>query len=379
MSSSKKPTDNDDTNSIKRNTPPEGCVRQSVVLDLVFEKLLTGLSTDIAMRMHRLMKTGVYPSSEGLIPKSREDVYPELYTTRNTTGEEECQRYSVYVPQRKKRRTLEEQEQDAQTFYGKDYLEESKAEIAASEAAVAADAAAAAAERVAMASANDLNDKKESPAETSTGTASAGTTPSNENNIMPGADSKEEGTNTTKGSSSKEEGGTAVMGRHVGKQPPASRLPHQAPRRPSSQQSPTAAAAAAAAVVKSSQPPTVKSSPQHAAAVAAAPQQTQSTATTKQTTMNHHYLDIWGKLQPKEPKGMMDCKVCGRQVNTLRYAPHLDKCMGIGTTVRAAALAASGFVPNPQLQQSSGAGTGNANTTTQGMMSATSSVSTTKK
>jgi Sgf11 (transcriptional regulation protein) len=47
--------------------------------------------------------------------------------------------------------------------------------------------------------------------------------------------------------------------------------------------------------------------------------------------------DVWGRNPPKEPKEMVECSICNRQVNTLRFAPHLDKCMGIGTTVRAAA------------------------------------------
>ena len=46
--------------------------------------------------------------------------------------------------------------------------------------------------------------------------------------------------------------------------------------------------------------------------------------------------DIWGRYPPKELKNPIDCPICGRQVNTLRFAPHLDKCMGIGTTSRAA-------------------------------------------
>jgi len=47
--------------------------------------------------------------------------------------------------------------------------------------------------------------------------------------------------------------------------------------------------------------------------------------------------DIWGRIPPKEPKLSATCPVCSRQISTLRFAPHLDKCMGIGTTARAAA------------------------------------------
>lgn len=53
-----------------------------------------------------------------------------------------------------------------------------------------------------------------------------------------------------------------------------------------------------------------------------------------QITTSH---DIWGRIPPKEPKAAAKCPVCSRYVSTLRFAPHLDKCMGIGTTSRAAA------------------------------------------
>ena len=45
--------------------------------------------------------------------------------------------------------------------------------------------------------------------------------------------------------------------------------------------------------------------------------------------------DIWGRHPLKEPREWTECPVCKRSVNTLRFAPHLDKCMGIGTMARA--------------------------------------------
>lgn len=60
-----------------------------------------------------------------------------------------------------------------------------------------------------------------------------------------------------------------------------------------------------------------------------------SSVMTRQQTQ----LDIWGRLPPKEPEAMIDCPVCKRLVSTLRFAPHLDKCMGIGTMSRASAPA----------------------------------------
>lgn len=52
-------------------------------------------------------------------------------------------------------------------------------------------------------------------------------------------------------------------------------------------------------------------------------------------TRQQSQTDIWGRIPTKEPKDL-ECSICGRQVNGLRFAPHLDKCMGIGTTSRAA-------------------------------------------
>ena len=33
---------------------------------------------------------------------------------------------------------------------------------------------------------------------------------------------------------------------------------------------------------------------------------------------------------PKEPPNTLICHHCNRIVHPLRYAPHLDKCMGVG-------------------------------------------------
>jgi hypothetical protein len=57
--------------------------------------------------------------------------------------------------------------------------------------------------------------------------------------------------------------------------------------------------------------------------------------TTRQTTSAEK--DIWGHYTLKEPTNAVPCPVCARPINTLRFAPHLDKCMGIGSLVRGAA------------------------------------------
>lgn len=44
--------------------------------------------------------------------------------------------------------------------------------------------------------------------------------------------------------------------------------------------------------------------------------------------------DIWGRRPAKEPPQLIECSVCLGQVNGLRFASHLDKCLGIGTMSR---------------------------------------------
>jgi Sgf11 (transcriptional regulation protein) len=39
--------------------------------------------------------------------------------------------------------------------------------------------------------------------------------------------------------------------------------------------------------------------------------------------------DIWGNIPLKEPREPVHCPICNRPINALRFAPHLDKCMGI--------------------------------------------------
>jgi hypothetical protein len=65
-----------------------------------------------------------------------------------------------------------------------------------------------------------------------------------------------------------------------------------------------------------------------------------STSAAVMVTRQQSQTDIWGRIPPKEPKELVTCSICDRQVNTLRFASHLDKCMGIGTMTRTAAAAA---------------------------------------
>lgn len=58
------------------------------------------------------------------------------------------------------------------------------------------------------------------------------------------------------------------------------------------------------------------------------------------STRQKPQIDIWGRIPLKEPEYSVECTVCKRPVNTLRYAQHLDKCLGIGTLARSAALGA---------------------------------------
>lgn len=53
----------------------------------------------------------------------------------------------------------------------------------------------------------------------------------------------------------------------------------------------------------------------------------QSSALT--TQQSQQLEDIWGNIPLKEPKELLLCPVCHRSINALRFAPHLEKCMGI--------------------------------------------------
>ena len=44
--------------------------------------------------------------------------------------------------------------------------------------------------------------------------------------------------------------------------------------------------------------------------------------------------DIWGRYPAKEPARLLECTVCCQKVNGLRFASHLDKCLGINTLTR---------------------------------------------
>jgi hypothetical protein len=77
-------------------------------------------------------------------------------------------------------------------------------------------------------------------------------------------------------------------------------------------------------------------------AVSDSPVNGEEEESTIQTRQQSTQADIYGRIPAKEPKYLVNCSVCSRMVNTLRFAPHLDKCMGIGTTVRGAAVNARG-------------------------------------
>lgn len=50
-----------------------------------------------------------------------------------------------------------------------------------------------------------------------------------------------------------------------------------------------------------------------------------------QQQQNAPGVDIWGRIPPKEPSYPVDCTVCGRQISSMRFAQHLEKCMGLST------------------------------------------------
>lgn len=59
------------------------------------------------------------------------------------------------------------------------------------------------------------------------------------------------------------------------------------------------------------------------------------------TRHQQNHNDIWNRLPPKEPKKLALCTICNREVSALRFAPHLDKCMQLGSMRGSAAAAAA--------------------------------------
>ena len=57
-------------------------------------------------------------------------------------------------------------------------------------------------------------------------------------------------------------------------------------------------------------------------------------ANTRQSTDR----DVWGRFPKKEADQPILCPSCARPFSTMRFAFHLDKCMGIGATSRSASV-----------------------------------------
>lgn len=74
----------------------------------------------------------------------------------------------------------------------------------------------------------------------------------------------------------------------------------------------------------------------------------EETATTAAIVTRHqqNHTDIYGRVPPKEPKALARCGICDRDVAATRFAPHLDKCMNLGTN-RAASANTTGANPTP--------------------------------
>ena len=78
-----------------------------------------------------------------------------------------------------------------------------------------------------------------------------------------------------------------------------------------------------------------------------------TTATGSLVSVGGRGKDIWGNYPAKEPKDLMiACPICQRMVQVARFAPHLDKCMGLGNTTRGAA---SSSLPLMNVSSSQGA------------------------
>jgi Sgf11 (transcriptional regulation protein) len=71
-----------------------------------------------------------------------------------------------------------------------------------------------------------------------------------------------------------------------------------------------------------------------------------STGSMVVTRHQQNQLDIWNRIPPKEPKALAKCTICDRYVSALRFAPHLDKCMQLGT-MRTGAASNSSHLRSP--------------------------------
>ena len=349
------------------NTSTTTTQHNPVVVELIYDHLLTSLSTDVALQIHRLLKTGIFPASDLLVPEHRRHVYPpecyqdveersagEASNTNHTPSaslaevEASCQKYSVECPQRKRRKTLAEQAEDAKHFYGSAYMAESAAFVAHQELELAAAAAEqqqeekAEKEEITDETMTDVQEEEKEEQEKDQEKEEEETQeepPVTRGKQPPsgyGTRSKQPLISREKADESTADTTVKPAAPHHGKQPPASRAPHS-----DQPTKPTLATAASPTKVTATTTPIRATTPSTSTMMSPI-----TPMTTTTTTTMPHYFDIYGHQRPKEPTAMISCHICGRQVNTLRYAPHLDKCLGIGTTVRAAALAASGFVPN---------------------------------
>lgn len=240
----------------------------SAVMELVYDRLITSLSTDVALQVHRMIKTGVYPLSDLLSPEDRTGLYPDIYNNGDKTAEAEIQKYSVFRPEQRKRRRLEDVEE--KKYFASSDLGQGRLLSLDPGHAMAAIA------------------EQERAQKQQSGTAPVGSTTITE---------------------------TAPAATTVGP------ITHNNSNKSSTQP-----------------PPVVLQQQQQ--------QQGQAHAQLRTQQQQPSHLDIWGKAPPKEPKDMVPCTLCGRQVNTLRYASHLDKCMGgLSWGRRAAMTSGSGFAP----------------------------------
>jgi len=350
MSSDKNPTRFVVRKAAAEEEPEDaGAINNPVVCELVYDELITSLSTDVAFQMHRWIKTGVYPSSELLVKSSRRDLYPELYENEEHV-EQECRRLAVICPERKRRKTLEEQEEDKNNYYGSDYLKQSAAYVAEAKRVKEEendDAVAAAAAGAAEASSSKSNCSTGSSV--AEGVAKELDAVANENvaaDSTPRVQTRGKQPPTSRGKQALGSGSRTAHVVAVNASASLQAKPYASPHATRSTTPPPA---------HFGKQPLTKVSQQQEQSLERSQSRSSSPKSISVTVLQQQqqqqqqqHLDIYGNHPLKEPKAAIDCHVCGRQVPTSKFAPHLDKCLGIGTTVRAAALAASGFIPGQQ-------------------------------
>ena len=268
---------NNNSNEINNDQNSNTALKEKIVQS-IYNHLVSKVCIDVTSNIHELIKTGEISMIEMIEPFTRQELYPELYTNCNDEQiQEKLNQYSTEIPPtsnywkryHKRRRLLLEQQQQQE--------EENEAEQEQKEEE---------SKDIVMASTNT----NEQPADESG---------------MPAASVK----NQTQSNVDEAVAGTAT----------------------NATVNDTTAAVAAVASTSSEAEATAADTTRTTTTTTSASTSTMQTrqSTSGSSSNSTNQVDIWGRIPSKEPKYNVECRICGRMVSALRFAPHLDKCMGL--------------------------------------------------